>query len=62
MRNASAICCVGGRSGVTADEHQPQDVVAIMRAIEPFGELVLGIVEIGDGAVVRQRLLLAGCA
>src|ERR1700730_1885555 len=44
---------------MTADEEQPQNVVAIMRAVEPLGDLVLGIVEIGDRLVVlRQRLLL----
>ena len=31
-----------------------------MRTVEPLGELLLGVIEIGDGLVVlRQRLLLA---
>ena len=31
---------------MAADEHQPQDIVAIMRAVEPLGECALGIFEI----------------
>ena len=45
--------------GMAADEQQPQDVVAVMRAVEPFGELLLGVVEVGDRLVLGQRLLLA---
>jgi hypothetical protein len=30
-----------------------------MRAVEPFGQRVLGVVEIGDRLVLGQRLLLA---
>ena len=34
-----------------------------MRAVEPLGEFVLGVAEVGDRLVVlRQRLLLAGAA
>jgi hypothetical protein len=48
---------------MAADEHQPQNVVAVVRAVEPLGERALGVVEIGDRLVVlRQRLLLAGAA
>jgi hypothetical protein len=48
---------------MAADEHQPQDVVAVVRAVEPIGERALGIVEIGDRLVVLgQRLLLAVAA
>jgi hypothetical protein len=48
---------------MAADEQQPQDVVAIMRAIETFREFVLRIVEIGDmGVILRQRLLLLAAA
>ncbi len=48
---------------MAADEQQPQDVVAIMRAIETLGELALGIVQIGYRVVVlRQRLLLRAAA
>ena len=43
---------------MAADEQQPQDVVAVMRAVEPFGELLLGVVEVGDRRVLGQRLLL----
>ena len=45
---------------MAADEQQAQNVVAIMRAVEPFGDRVLGVAEIGDRLiVVGQRLLLA---
>ena len=43
---------------MAADEQQPQNVVAVMRAVEPLGKLLLGVVEIGDRLVVGQRLLL----
>jgi hypothetical protein len=33
--------------GVAADEQQPQDVVAIMRAVEPFGDFGLGVAGLG---------------
>ena len=45
--------------GMAADEQQPQNIVAIMRAVEPFGQRLFGIVEIGDRLILRQRLLLA---
>ncbi len=45
--------------GMAADEQQPQNVVAVVRAVEPFGQRVFGVVEIGDRLVVGQRLLLA---
>ncbi len=38
MRSASAICCVAGRLRMAADEQQPQDVVAVVRAVQPFGD------------------------
>jgi hypothetical protein len=44
---------------MAADEQQPQDVVAIMRTVEPLGELLLGVVEVGDRLVLGQRRLLA---
>ena len=43
---------------MAADEQQPQDVVAIMRTVEPLGELLLGVAEIGDRVFLGQRLLL----
>ena len=43
---------------MAADEQQPQDVVAVMRAVEPFGKLFLGVVEVGDRVFLGQRLLL----
>jgi hypothetical protein len=52
MRKASAICCVAGSPG------WQQNVVAVMRAVEPLGQRVLGVVEIGDRLVGRQRGLL----
>ena len=49
---------------MAADEQQPQDVVAVVRAVEPLGELLLGVVEIGDrlsssgsGCCLRLRLM-----
>ena len=43
---------------MAADEQQPQNVVAVVRAVEPLGKLLLGVVEIGDRVFLRQRLLL----
>ena len=48
--------------GMAADEQEAQHVVAIVRAVEPLGEVGLGIVEIGDDLVGRQRLALAAAA
>ena len=62
MRSASAICCVAGRSGMAADEEQAQNVVAIIGAVEALGEIVLGIAEIGDLVLGRQRLVPAAPA
>jgi hypothetical protein len=48
--------------GMAADEQQPQNIVAVMRAVEPLGERVLGIAlrsEIpsssGSGSRLRLR-------
>jgi len=47
--------------GMAADEQEAQDIVAIMRAVEPLGNRVLGVAEIGDCLIILgQRLLLAG--
>ncbi len=43
---------------MAADEQQPQDVVAVVRAVETLGQLFLGVIEIGDRLVLGQRLLL----
>jgi len=43
--------------GMTADEQQPQKIVAVVGAIDPLGELRLHILEIGQGIVGGQRLL-----
>ncbi len=59
MRSASAICWVAGRSGWQQMNKQAQDVVAIVRAVEPLDELGFGVVQIGDDLLGRQRLLLA---
>ena len=45
--------------GMAADEQQPQNVIAVMRTVEAFGQRILGVVEIGDRLVLGQRLLLA---
>ena len=43
---------------MAADEQQPQDVVAVVRPVEPFGKLFLGVIEVGDRVFFGQRLLL----
>lgn len=62
---------LGGRQvGMAADEQEPQDVVAVMRSVEAFGGIVLGIAEVGDQFLVGQggmpgappRLVDAGIA
>ena len=45
--------------GMAADEQQPQDVVAVVRAVEPLGQLLLGVVEVGDRLV--RRAAAAAC-
>src|SRR4051812_11568097 len=45
--------------GMAADEQKPQDVVAVVRAVEPLGDFGLGVVEVGDGLLLGQRLLPA---
>jgi hypothetical protein len=50
-----------GQLGVTADEQQAEDVVAIVRAIEPLGERVGGI-ERAELVFTWQRGLLAAAA
>jgi hypothetical protein len=47
---------------MAADEQQPQDVVAIFGAVQPLGQVGLGISEVGQQLVRRQRLLLAAAA
>ena len=49
----------GRQVGMAADEQQPQDIVAVMRAVEPFGQRFLGVAEIGNRGVIGQRRLLA---
>ena len=44
---------------MAADEQQPQNIVAVVRAVEPLGQRVFGIAEVGDRLVLGQRLLLA---
>ena len=48
----------GRQLGMAADEQQPQDVVAVVGAVEPLGQLALGVVEVGDRRLVGQRHLL----
>ena len=45
--------------GVAADEQQAQDVVAVVRAVEPLGELGFGVVQIRNDVLGRQRFLFA---
>jgi len=60
MRSASAICLRRRQFRMAADEQQPQNIVAVVRAVKPLGKLLLGVVEIGDRLVLGQRRLLFG--
>jgi hypothetical protein len=42
-----------------ADEQQPQDVVAVLRAVEPLGQRRLDVVEVGEDILGRQGGLAA---
>src|ERR1700678_4244679 len=44
---------------MTADEQKSQNIVTIFRSIEPLHERCLGIFEIGDCLVCRQRTVAA---
>ena len=48
--------------GMAADEQQAQDVVAVVGPVQPFGQRLLDVVEVGDGVLVGQRLLAAAAA
>ena len=48
--------------GMAAHEQQAQHVVAVMRAVEPLGQRRLGIVEVGERLLGRQRILPAAPA
>ena len=48
-----------GQIGVAADEKEAENIVAIIRAVEPLGQLGFGVAQVGDGLFVRQRFLLA---
>ncbi len=39
---------------MTADEQQAKNVVAVVRAVEPFGQRILGVIEIGDRLLFGQ--------
>ncbi len=43
---------------MAADEQQAQDVVAIVRVVQPLGDRGLGIAEVRQRVIVRQRLAL----
>ena len=47
--------------GMAADEQEAQDVVAVMRAVEALGERRLGVLEVGDRLVRRERLGRGRC-
>ena len=47
---------------MAADEQEPQDVVAVLLAVESVGQLAFGVVEIGDRRLVGQRHLLGAPA
>ena len=48
--------------GMAAHEQQPQDVVAVLLAVEPVGELAFGVAQVGDRRLVGQRHLLGAPA
>ena len=53
---------LGGRQvGMAADEQQPQDVVAIVGAVQPLHQIGLGVLQVGDQHLLRQGRL-AGLA
>jgi hypothetical protein len=54
-RSASAICCVA--VGMAADEQQAQDVVAIVRLVDPLDQRSLGILHVREALLVRERYL-----
>ena len=41
---------------MAADEHQAQDVVAVVLLVQPIGQSLFGVVEVGDVGLIRQRL------
>jgi hypothetical protein len=47
------------RVGMTADEQQAEHVVAIVGAVEALDDIGLGILQVGDESIGRQRLALA---
>jgi hypothetical protein len=47
---------------VAAYEEEAQDVVAVVRSVEPLRQLRLGVLEVGDSFVRRQGILLTAPA
>ena len=47
----------GRQLGMAADEQQPQDVVAVVGLVDPLDQRRLGIREVGDQLLGRQRPL-----
>ena len=47
---------------VATDEHQPQDVVSVVRPVQPVGHRSLHVVDVGDLILRRKRGLSAGLA
>ena len=48
--------------GMAADEQEPQHVIAIMRTVEPLGDIAFSVAEIGNPIIGRQRRALVASA
>jgi hypothetical protein len=55
MRSASAICC-RRQFRMATDEQQPQQIVAVVRAVQAFDQGIFRIVEVGQYLIGGQRL------
>ncbi|ESW77752.1 hypothetical protein X773_22690 [Mesorhizobium sp. LSJC285A00] len=47
---------------MAADEQEPQYVIAVVRAVQPFGDIALGIFQVRDLVLFRHRRLLGALA
>ena len=50
MRSASGDLLRRRQVRMAADEQQPQDVVAVVGPVQPVGQGVLGVLQVGDGS------------
>lgn len=47
---------------MAADEQEPQNVVAVLRGVEPLGEVALRVLAVGEDRLVRKGLVPAAAA